>query len=451
MENEFVEDDANPNNPSRVRISITRASFSEDDSDLESPEKSTRQIADSDSSIDEQETERMMQEHEQIENEQLHEGEKVEEHNDATSTNDFVRDSRSTEDEQVTKAFENGVTLQDEADAATNDRRESVGKVNNDEPGESAQINNKEDSSASSPAKSPAMEMIGDRVLIERDGKFELVDVSEIKAEYYEMLGISPETTGENNGSEEKGSETTEIDDKEIPEEKPESRPRPKTTSVHEQHRRNENKRNTRSVDRTRSQSAKAIRQRNDEYAHIRSEYAMTEQQLEIRRKCREAKLRRQKEEEEREREEQQRKRDDADRAFQVWLYNKIDAAKQARLNQPDPKAALRAKEEKESNAQSAYSEWLDMKRQQDKTLRQLEERRREEEASQYTIRDRQLCDEAFRRWLRRKKQEEELKKAAAAKKKKKKPKLKRKEQAPLNSHKIRYYEYYGYRNTVSP
>ena len=86
---------------------------------------------------------------------------------------------------------------------------------------------------------------------------------------------------------------------------------------------------------------------------------------------------------------------------WQVWLYNKIEAAKQARLNQPDPEDALRAREEKESNAQSAYSEWLSLKRQQDKTLRQLEERRREEEASQYTIRDRQLCDEAFRRWVK--------------------------------------------------
>ena len=318
MENEFVEDDANPNNPSRVRISITRASFSEDDSDIESPEESTRPRADSDSSINEQEMERMMKEEEQ--NEQLNKGEKLEEHNDATSNNNVVKDS---EDEQVSKAFENGVTLQDEADEASSERSESVGKVN-DEPDESAQISNKEDSSVSSPAKSPTMEMIGDRVLIERDGKFELVDVSEIKAEYYELLGITPEANGVNNGSEGKSSEATENDGEEIPEEKPASRPRPKTTSVQEQHRRNEKKRNTRSVDRTRSQSAKAIRQRNDDYAHIRSEYAMTEQQLEIRRKCREAKLRRQKEEEEREREEQQRKKEDAERAFQVRVFEKL-------------------------------------------------------------------------------------------------------------------------------
>lgn len=321
MESEFVEDDANPNNPSRVRISITRASFSEDDSDLESPGKSTRPRTDSDSSIDEQEKEKMMQEDEQIENEQLHNGEeKSEEHNGRRSSDDVVKDSRTTEDEEVSKAFENGVTIEDEADVDARERRESAGKVN-DEPDESLQSNNKKDSSVSPPAKSPAMEMIGDRVLIERDGKFELVDVSEIKAEYYDMLGIAPENNGGKNESEGQGSKTTENNHKEIEEEKPESRPRPKTTSVHELHRRNEKKRITRGVDRTRSQSAKAVRQRSDEYAHIKSEYAMTEQQLEIRRKCKEAKLRRQKEEQEREREEQERKREDADRAFQVCVF----------------------------------------------------------------------------------------------------------------------------------
>ena len=72
--------------------------------------------------------------------------------------------------------------------------------------------------------------------------------------------------------------------------------------------------------------------------------------------------------------------------------------ARQVRLNRPDPNLEKQAKEERESDAQTAYNEWLDIKRKQDIALRQLEERRREEEASQYAIRDRQLCDEAFRR-----------------------------------------------------
>ena len=315
MENDLYEDEVNPNNPSTVRISITRASFSEDEEDLESPEKS-RPRADSDSSIDEQEMERMMQGGDENEKEQLHNGEeKLNGHSDDPSSNDVDNNSSKVEDDEVTKAFENGVTISD----AANERSESTGNVG-DEQNDSLQSNNKEDSSESSPTKSPAMEMIGERVLIERDGKFELVDVSEIKAEYYDMLGIEVENNDENAASEETGSETSENSVKEIAEDKSEERPRPKTTSVHELLRRNEKKRTAKGVDRTRSQSAKALRRRSDEYAHIKSDYAMTEQQLEIRRKCKEAKLRRQKEEQEREREEQQRKREDADRAFHVSI-----------------------------------------------------------------------------------------------------------------------------------
>lgn len=117
-----------------------------------------------------------------------------------------------------------------------------------------------------------------------------------------------------------------------------------------------------------------------------------------------------------------------------------------ARANQLDPDVDKERKEARQKDAQSAYSEWLHTKRKQDKAVREMEDRRKADEAAQYAIRDRQLCDEAFRSWLKKKKKEENAKNAA---KKKKKPKLKRKEQPPLNSPKNRYYEYYGYRNNV--
>ena len=316
MENELDEVDANPHNPNRVRIAITRASFSEEEGD---ETELSRQRADSDSSIDENEMEKMMQEDESNENEQLQNGGGGSKgQTNGSSNEDVAKDSITAEDEEVSKALENGVTLRESGDSASEGSK-SVERTNG-ESSESPQSKNMEDSQES-PEKSPAMEMIGDRVLIERDGKFELVDVSEIKAEYYDMLGISPDMAknkdAEKAESEGAASETSENNTKDIAEEKPETRPRPKTTSVQELHRRNE-KITTRDSGRTRSQSAKALQRRNDEYSHIRSQYAMTEQQLEIRRKCREAKLRREKEEQEREREEQQRKREDADRAFQV-------------------------------------------------------------------------------------------------------------------------------------
>lgn len=306
MENDFDEVDANPHNPNTVRISITRASFSDEESDREGTEN-FRPRADSDSSIDDKELEKMIQEDENNENEQLQNGGQ----NQGSLNGDAVKDSKTAEDEEVSRAFENGVTMSEDS---PNELLESV--KNSDESSESQHGKNNEDS----PGKSPAMEMIGDRVLIERDGKFELVDVSEIKAEYFDMLGISPEKTSHDTESEGTASETTENNARDIEESKPEPKPRPKTTSVHELHRQNEKKRTAREINRTRSQSAKAVQRRNDEYSYIRSEYAMTEQQLEIRRKCKEAKLRRQKEEQEREREEKERKREDAERAFQVCV-----------------------------------------------------------------------------------------------------------------------------------
>lgn len=72
--------------------------------------------------------------------------------------------------------------------------------------------------------------------------------------------------------------------------------------------------------------------------------------------------------------------------------------ARQARLNQPDPNVEKQRKEARQKDANSAYSEWLELKRKQDKALRDMEHQRRVDEAAQYAIRDRQLCDEAFRR-----------------------------------------------------
>ena len=83
---------------------------------------------------------------------------------------------------------------------------------------------------------------------------------------------------------------------------------------------------------------------------------------------------------------------------LQAWLYAKVEAAHQARLKQPDPSIEKQKKVERLKEANTAYTEWLEMKRKQDKALQEVEGRRRADEAAQYAIRDRQLCDEAFRR-----------------------------------------------------
>ena len=55
-------------------------------------------------------------------------------------------------------------------------------------------------------------------------------------------------------------------------------------------------------------------------------------------------------------------------------------------------------KEEREKEAIKAYEHWRQAKRQQQKQLQQYEESRLMEEAESFVVRDRVLCEEAFRR-----------------------------------------------------
>lgn len=233
------------------------------------------------------------------------------------------KDSNRENTTYVNGEASGGEVLSDELDgklSLTEEGQESKGDDDEEHVNEE-ETKSKEEELDEKPAN---LEMIGDRVLIERDGKFELVDVSEIKAEYFEMLGLSPgekknETKGETNGvanGEEKRKNASKT-----PEEKPPVKTRPKTTNIGDYRRRN-NHRSSRSPER-RSTSAK-LSSRNDDYSHIKSVYGMTEEQLKIKRRREEAIAKRKKEEKQREEEEMRRKREDAETAFQVRirLYN---------------------------------------------------------------------------------------------------------------------------------
>ena len=156
-------------------------------------------------------------------------------------------------------------------------------------------------------------EIVGDRVLVEKDGKFELVDANEIKAEYFEMLGIKPEESGGDvKTTKEPTATSSEV----------KVRERPKTTPA----RGNRYGEAPPPQRFKRVQSSWGGRRRNDEFGNIRSAYGLTDKQLEIKRKREEAIARRKKEEEEMAREEERRKREDAERAFQVSSHQTVGA-----------------------------------------------------------------------------------------------------------------------------
>ena len=85
---------------------------------------------------------------------------------------------------------------------------------------------------------------------------------------------------------------------------------------------------------------------------------------------------------------------------LQAWLMAKdIEAKeqkKEAEKNKPDPNIPI----ERAKSAQSAYEDWMKSKRKQTKVEKELEKSRKEEIAAGYLIRDRELCDEAFKRYF---------------------------------------------------
>lgn len=257
MESEV--DDLGLDVTSPVSISITRPSASEDE--------------------EEQETDERIQSHSDTMD--LEDSVMEEDHDSGKRQSDEL-EKKNEENDSVTDASQNGVTLDD-----------SDGK--------------------SQSGKAPTLEMVGDRVLIERDGKFELVDASEIKAEYFEMLGLE-KGQEEVDSSVRKSENNSEISDDKSFSDETNTVQRPKTSGFDRTSPTSSKKKSPVS---SRSHSAKPLR-RNEEFSYIKSRYAMTEQQLQIKKKREEAIARRKKEEEERALEEHKRKREDAERAFEV-------------------------------------------------------------------------------------------------------------------------------------
>ena len=275
---------------SGVKISITRASWSGDEEESGNREQSATHEDEIDNMLNEEE-----------EKEQLAEEREDSSRSGASGGDDGPEASTNAEngEEGVSQAFERSV---------------SISESNREDASEDR------DDKSEALASSPQVEVVGDRVLIERDGKFELVDVKEIKAEYFEMLGLSVDDKLKTSVEEEPPSEVNDSVSSETSETRNKStdkKTRPKTTTLDELLRRNQ-KNETPQKSRSKSAKTRSSFSRRDDFAHIKSPYGMTEQQIEIKKKREEAIARRKREEDERRREEIRRQREDAERAFEV-------------------------------------------------------------------------------------------------------------------------------------
>ncbi|XP_019647759.1 PREDICTED: coiled-coil domain-containing protein 181-like isoform X2 [Branchiostoma belcheri] len=293
----------------------------------------------------------------------------------------------------------------------------------------------------------------GERVLVEREGKFELVHVSELQGEEEKIQqSFAPVTTAENNDTTQDNDNTDEADNDSSSTQRsqetnellprPPDKPRPATAA-------GVSRRPAKVSTPQRAQSASYTR---EEYVKRSSPYGLSDTQKKLMKERQKAIAERKRLEEERMKEEEQRRREEAEGAFQAWLSQKREQHRREK-EELRRKKQLEQADQDDDDPQEAYQEWLKAKRDQRKKEREIEEQRKREQEEGFYLRAREDCDKAYKQWLRRKNKEIQEEKMATKKKKKRLKSSERKSrksqelsQAIRQAQAFRYVDYYGYR-----
>ncbi|KAI8498481.1 hypothetical protein Bbelb_236830 [Branchiostoma belcheri] len=229
----------------------------------------------------------------------------------------------------------------------------------------------------------------GERVLVEREGKFELVHVSELQGEEEKIQqSFAPVTTAENNdttqdtdeadndsSSTQRSQETNEL----LP--RPPDKPRPATAAGV-----------------SRRPAKVSTPQRAQSASYTREEYAWLAQK----------------------RDQHRREKEELRRKKQLEQADQHGVSRDGK--QSVPPGVSEGTDEDDDDPQEAYQEWLKAKRDQRKKEREIEEQRKREQEEGFYLRAREDCDKAY------KQKSQEL------------------SQAIRQAQAFRYVDYYGYR-----
>ncbi|XP_061594325.1 coiled-coil domain-containing protein 181 [Cololabis saira] len=142
--------------------------------------------------------------------------------------------------------------------------------------------------------------------------------------------------------------------------------------------------------------------------------YTLSQQQKDLLQRIQEKKARMAREAEDQKNEQEEQKRQENEQAFQAWLMRK-------RKQLQEERRIHRAQEIERTNcnkdladSEDAFRLWLQRKREKQQKDRQLVEIRRLEEDSDYLLHSREECERAFKLWLRRKREEKRVEQLAA-------------------------------------
>uniref|UniRef100_A0A665WN30 Coiled-coil domain-containing protein 181 n=1 Tax=Echeneis naucrates TaxID=173247 RepID=A0A665WN30_ECHNA len=252
------------------------------------------------------------------------------------------------------------------------------------------------------------------RVLVEKDGKFDLVSMKEVESQgllppitnsYSDFSRSSPRLQEQAGGSGKTSprsrvcSSTFRQDINPFRAPRPPVQPRCRPSSASHSQRGNPKRGGKRRV-----QSATGT--------PFQTTYILSSQQKELLNRIQERKEKLAKEAELRKREEEEQKRQENELAFKAWLMRKREQLQEERRIQRAQE--MERMNSSQSDSVEAFKLWLHRKQEQQQKERQLVEMKKLEEDDGYLLHSREECERAFKLWVRRKRAEKRAEQQAA-------------------------------------
>ncbi|KAM6962799.1 coiled-coil domain-containing protein 181 [Aplochiton taeniatus] len=148
---------------------------------------------------------------------------------------------------------------------------------------------------------------------------------------------------------------------------------------------------------------------------NFQSTYTMSAQEKELLQRIQERRERLAKEKEQQKREEEEQKRRENELAFRAWLMRKKDQfQEERRIHRAQEMERMNCKPRDNSDPEEAFKSWLQRKHEQQQREKRLEEMKRLEEESGFYLHNREDCERAFKLWLKRKRAEKRAEQLAA-------------------------------------
>ncbi|XP_031163353.1 coiled-coil domain-containing protein 181 isoform X2 [Sander lucioperca] len=142
--------------------------------------------------------------------------------------------------------------------------------------------------------------------------------------------------------------------------------------------------------------------------------YTLSPQQKELLQRIQERKEKLAREEEQRKLEEEKQKRQENELAFKAWLLRKKEQFQEERRIHRAQEMERKNFKKDSSDPEESFRLWLQRKHEQQQKERQLVDLKRLEEDSGYFLRSREECERAFQLWLKRKQAEKRAEQQAA-------------------------------------